>query len=167
MQRRDFLRNGLLLASAGLLSGEGFFLSILETASSENAELEVSKQFIHAIFEKKVDVVEAIIRNGADVNINCGYGFTPLHLAVWRENLEIVQILVVNGADVNAKDEFGGTPLHQTITNESVEVIKVLVANGADVNIKDEYGVAPLDLAIARENAPIIEYLSSIVNCHV
>lgn len=50
-------------------------------------------------------LVEALLRKGAEVNIELGCGSTPLLQAVQGSNLKIVQMLIENGANINAKDE--------------------------------------------------------------
>jgi ankyrin repeat protein len=71
-------------------------------------------------------VVAFVISNGADVNIDIGDGWTPLHEAfdsaidgmiqankdrLSRETLEIIDLLIKNGADMDKTNASGKTPL--------------------------------------------------------
>lgn len=54
--------------------------------------------------------VEALIKGGADPNIQCEKGVTPLHDAVGQGHIEIVRLLLENGASKDIRSDFGGTP---------------------------------------------------------
>jgi len=171
MQRRDFLRNGLMLGTAGILPGMGLTSgqtaeppAILESALSDNTDLEIAEKFYNAISEERVDVIEALIRNGADVNVKDEYGRTPLRRAAQFCQKKIVELLIANGADVNAADsKYGATPLFQAVMNGDIEVVKILVAAGADVKAKTKDGYTPLCYAVVyNDTAEIVEFL--IVN---
>ena len=65
------------------------------------------------------EVVERLIRTGADVNIRDSVklavdstnGYTALHAAAWRGNTEVIAVLLRHGADVRAREEkYHGTP---------------------------------------------------------
>ena len=65
------------------------------------------------------DVIEALIRNGASVNvrdnpktaIDSTSGYTPLHAAGFHGNVSAVDVLMRHGADVRAREEkYHGTP---------------------------------------------------------
>lgn len=160
MQRREFLRNGLLLASAGLLPDIGFAQPIEESILSE-----MDKRLFRAIIDGKAETVEALIRNGASVNIRAEFGWTPLHCAVAcfrKDDVTILELLISNGADLNTNDELGHTPLHYAALDGSVELVRFLISNGADVHAEDEFGGTPFDFAKGWENRPVVEYLAGI-----
>ena len=91
------------------------------------------------------EMVEFLLRNGADPNAKDNDDWTPLHHAVYDPNntgsLEIVDLLLRNGADPNIKNDSGRTPLHFT---SSLKIVELLLQSGADLNIKDIYGWTPL-----------------------
>jgi hypothetical protein len=66
---------------------------------------------LHAAVEsKKVDVVQILLNNGADVNVAGDLGNTPLHLAIYLRQEEIAWTLTAKGADANKTNEFGLRP---------------------------------------------------------
>ena len=79
----------------------------------------------------QVEIAQALITAGADVNAQNNSGYTPLHRAT-NGNTEIAQALITAGADVNAKDEFGYTPLHWTAIYGYTETVRALITAGAD-----------------------------------
>ena len=59
------------------------------------------------------EIVEALIENGADINIKGHFGYTALHEACRKNNIDIVNILIKNGADLNIKSgRYGFMPLY-------------------------------------------------------
>lgn len=110
-----------------------------------------------AILTKKINVVKALIKAGADIGSIGGF---PLHQAAETKNFEIVEILVNEGnADINLKDASGSTPLHKAVRSENLTMIQSLIALGADCNIQDNNGQTPLFLAAALFKPFIISAL--------
>ena len=100
------------------------------------------------------EIVELLIRNGANVNVPDDYGAMLLYItgtkpkAETAKYLEIAGILIVNGADVNAnKNRANRTPLHACARYGREEIAELLIANGAIVDAKDIHGKTPLLLA--------------------
>lgn len=85
------------------------------------------------------DIIEELIRHGADVHSIDWRGRSPLHVS----NHEHVDLLVRNGADVNAKDSKWRTPLFQeTEHGMFIDLAKaeLLLRYGANVNARDRNG---------------------------
>ncbi|MDR1874858.1 MAG: ankyrin repeat domain-containing protein [Synergistaceae bacterium] len=99
-------------------------------------------------------VILDAIREGADVNVSSGGGFTPLMLAaLLNDDPVIVRALIEAGADVNAETREGMTALTWALQAETqnpddgdlrgflerdrrrVEAAMLLVESGADVNV--------------------------------
>lgn len=55
-------------------------------------------------------VTSLLLQYGADPNVRCHGGATPLH-KVGSSRPEIIELLLKNGADVNVKNNNGSTPL--------------------------------------------------------
>ncbi|MGF1448161.1 MAG: ankyrin repeat domain-containing protein [Opitutales bacterium] len=55
-------------------------------------------------------VARALVEAGADMNLVCEHGWTPLHIAAAWGHLEVVQYLVERGADPTPPDINGQTP---------------------------------------------------------
>jgi uncharacterized protein len=78
--------------------------------------------------ERHLDVVQALIAKGADVNAKRNDGLTALMTASRRDRIDVVQALLDRGADVNAKDNSGLTALMWT---GNAKIRAVLVGAGA------------------------------------
>ena len=106
-------------------------------------------------------VITALLKAGADVNVQCVYagrptGLTPLHLAAqYNDELAITETLLGAGADLDAREYNGETPLHrtagiQTIHQENPAIITALIAAGADLDARNNSGNTPIQGARER-----------------
>jgi len=61
------------------------------------------------------EIVDLLLKAGADPNVENSYGKTSLHLAANKAHKKVVELLIAHGADVNAKVKSGNvsglTPL--------------------------------------------------------
>ncbi|XP_031352819.1 uncharacterized protein LOC116177831 isoform X2 [Photinus pyralis] len=99
-------------------------------------------------------LVESLLRIGADVNCTDYQGNTPLHLAVGRVSADkkiIVQMLLAHEASVEVPNKYGETPLIIAIKNSNTDVVEGLI-NGANVNCKDASGSMPLHYVVEQGN---------------
>jgi len=124
-------------------------------------------------------VVEALLTNGADVNIMNGMGDTPLHRAAFTARTNVVLLLLKFGADVSLINGEGKTPLQMADDEEVQQLIKAAeksqklhcnemllsatregdyirvkellsIANPPNINCKDAMGNTPLHCAAYR-----------------
>ncbi len=49
----------------------------------------------------RLDVIELLILNGANINHQSLYGATALYKAVEKRDIDAVRLFITNGADVN------------------------------------------------------------------
>ena len=138
------------------------------------------------IKNKQADVVEFLIRNGAnnfsntvmkvlidngfDPNAKDKYARTTLHYAADNGQLEIVNTILKKRATSTIierikqnifpdRDEDGRTPLYYAAENGHIEVMKSLKESGAKINIRDNYNITPLHLAVANKQLEAVKYL--------
>ena len=95
---------------------------------------EMPPLFIATMFQQ-VDVVEALVENGADVDAVGMKGSTPLAMAALGKSLAMVRILVKGGADMEKSDDSGSTPLLFAALTNSVEIVRFLLDAGASPTI--------------------------------
>lgn len=74
-----------------------------------------------------VEIIELLIRHGADVNAQSSTGNTPLMYACAGGHVEAVKVLLAHGANVEDHNENGHTPLMESASAGHVEVAKVII----------------------------------------
>ena len=114
-----------------------------------------------AAVQGNVEVVQALLSQGADFNKSDGHGRTALFLAAGQGNLEVVQALLSHGADVNKSDIHGRTALFSAAIRGNVEVVQALLSRGADVNEGDIDGETALLVAAGQGNVEVVQALLS------
>ena len=92
-----------------------------------------------------LEMVEMLIRKGADIEAKDYFARKPLHLA----NDEITKILIQMGAKLDAKDNRGDTPIHTAtnLRNDSSKVL-MLMRYGASLKIRNQDGLTPLECVL-------------------
>lgn len=122
-----------------------------------------------AIVSKRLDEVEFLLENGADVQARawgtffakggtCYYGEFPLSFAVCMEQPEIIQALVDKGVDVDAQDSYGNTALHLAVIYSLPDMYELLAdKHGADERIANNDGLSPLSLAASLNNTVMFD----------
>lgn len=84
-------------------------------------------------FVKRWDLLETLMKLGAETNFCDANGYSSLHLAAFSGCLTTISFLLSNGADVNLYTKCF-TPLHFAAFGNSVEAAKMLINNGAKIN---------------------------------
>ncbi|XP_064216024.1 putative ankyrin repeat protein RF_0381 isoform X2 [Tribolium castaneum] len=119
-----------------------------------------------AINAKKIDVIEYLIENGAEVNYKTSYECAPLHYAIYNKcPLDIVKLLVNKDADVNLLARYSCylenikyTPISVSIMENYFEAAKLLISSGADMCLKNSDGTTAVTLAQKYNQTEILDY---------
>jgi Ankyrin repeats (3 copies)/Ankyrin repeat len=113
-----------------------------------------------ATYTEDLEMVQAILDCGVDVNVQNHGGCTPLayeSIGPFKDP-RVVRSLLDHGADPNAWVD-GNTALHRASRNGTIEMVRLLVEHGASVEVKDESGRTPLGVASGEQRDEIIKLL--------
>ena len=130
------------------------------------ADLEAKNEYGYtalmcAAMRGKKDVVEYLVKNGAEVNATDEDGGTALMEAAWQGRKDVVEVLIKKGADLEAKNKEGRTALIIAAYWGKKDVVEYLVKNGAEVNTKNKWGRTALMFAAMRGKKDVVEYLKA------
>ena len=103
--------------------------------------------------------LQALLDDGADVNVQTADGSTALLWASYRDDLESALLLIRAGADVNIANDLGATPIWAASRNGSAAMAGELLAAGADPNAPLLLGETPLVTASRSGNPQVVEML--------
>nr|WBF70488.1 ankyrin repeat protein [Megavirus caiporensis] len=97
-----------------------------------------------------IDLIECLLKNGADTNIKTNYSVTAINLCFWNggipkiEKLQIAKLLLDYGANVSVTGGSKQTLLHAAVRFNNYEMVKLLLEYGADINARDNDGSTPI-----------------------
>lgn len=154
MKRKDQRRSSaawLRLAVAGLLT---ISWSAVHADEITNQALMVVAQI------GKVDGVNRLIAEGANIETTDQHGRTVLEVAVAFGQTDVVKMLLTAGAKVNREAGNRKTPLHMAAAAGKSEIVKALLDAGARVDVADQDGNEPLHIAVVNPtNGEIVQDL--------
>jgi hypothetical protein len=145
-----------IAAAANLLDTAKFLLEGVPLQKHPNsaATIAVALDWGHS------QMVELLLKNGADVNQWCEPYRAPLVVVASHFGLEnIVRVLIDHGADLNAQGWEYGTALADASYSGRESIVQLLLANGADVNMRDQKYGSAIKAASQRGNKSIVQLL--------
>src|SRR5947209_4333172 len=113
-----------------------------------------------AVYRSDKEMVDLLLRAGANPKAANREGSTPLWLASINGDAAVLTALLTAGADANEHLPLGRSPLMAAARTGNVDAIKVLLAHKADPNAKETLrGTTPLMWAADEGHAAAIKAL--------
>ncbi|XP_076155619.1 kinase D-interacting substrate of 220 kDa B isoform X1 [Alosa pseudoharengus] len=115
-----------------------------------------------------LEIVQELIRRGANVNLDDVDCWTALISAAKEGHIDVVKELLTNNANLENRDMGGWTALMWAAYKGRTEVARLLLERGANANITGQYSVYPIIWAAGRGHAEIVHLLlqhGAKVNC--
>ncbi len=91
---------------------------------------------IYAVRHRMRELVAALLKTGADVNVQDERGNTALHYAARKNTEFFIRDLITAGADIEIRNKAGYTPLMLTIRFRCFRAASALLEHGADRTAK-------------------------------
>lgn len=99
-------------------------------------------------FEGSVEIAEALLDAGANVNVIDGAGKNLLSVALIRMgNRDMVRLLLERGCDPNHASPRGLTAVHNAARGSYTDILGIILEAGGKVNVQSDRGFAPLHSA--------------------
>ncbi|GAP86698.2 putative nacht and ankyrin domain protein [Rosellinia necatrix] len=109
-----------------------------------------------------IDIINLLLRTGADPNSGQMFGQSPLAWAVWGRDEGVVRLLLQNGADPNIGHQIGQTGLSHAASKGDKTIVELLLAvDGIDPNLKGRNGETPLSCAARAGHGAVVALLLS------
>ncbi|XP_047467840.1 kinase D-interacting substrate of 220 kDa B isoform X3 [Mugil cephalus] len=115
-----------------------------------------------------LEIVQELIRRGANVNLDDIDCWTALISAAKEGHIEVTRELLDNNANLEHRDMGGWTALMWAAYKGRTDVAELLLEKGANPNITGQYSVYPIIWAAGRGHAEIVHLLlqyGAKVNC--
>lgn len=114
-----------------------------------------------AVAHGRDDIVELLIRHGANIKARSDGGWTALHNACQQGSVKIVKMLLAAGAEINARVLSGATPLHEAALSGHLEVVRCLLERQECKRAaRDTNGITPFIRAAQKKNKDIVNILA-------
>ena len=104
-------------------------------------------------------IVQALLKQKADINRTDFGGGTALSSAAAQGNLGLAKDLLDYGATVNTRDRYGFTPLMNTGWPPSAAMTRLLLRHGANPNVQTGDGETALMLACTQRSHDVAHLL--------
>ena len=119
-----------------------------------------------------LNVVNSLIKHGANIHLVDRYGRTALHYSITvvdHDSVTVLRSLIKNGADVNALTNDKCSPLMMSSLSGSVNVVTILVENGANMDIQNQDGDTALHYAVCatRNSSEVVHKLLTLGASHL
>ncbi len=118
------------------------------------------ERFHDVLWGGSANAVEALVRDGADVNATDEDGEPVLDYAIWTGSKEAVRALLDGGADPNWADDSGESLLQGAVWRGNKEIVELLLQYGADPLHKDRGGDTAVDDARWRNQHEMVALLT-------
>ncbi|CAF0888998.1 unnamed protein product [Didymodactylos carnosus] len=163
----QFQRNFLLIA---VMHGFYNIIELLLTKFNINIEIEgvlqLENEIIYGITPlwcavgfDHLNIVQLLIRHGANVNHCILSKSTPMRVACYNGRIDIVKYLVDNGGDIKLVNAYDSTCLMIAAYRGHTELCRYLLGIGAEINAKDKEGSTPLHYACETNNLDLVKLL--------
>ena len=138
--------------SSLMLSFPGGSHSSTENTRSPNLDGSLGHaQLYSAIVRRSEKELDALLLQGAPVDVRDRLGYEPLHYAVRYGDEKLTNPLLNFGASVDSKIRLDRTALHLAVYNKtSLSTLKALLQVNCNVNAQDKHGDTPLHLLLVK-----------------
>lgn len=128
---------------------------------TEIAKLLLETEFLDAVCDGDVALVQKLLKQGVGSNIANDEGCTALMHAAFYGQAEVINILLEAGASINAVDVEGCTALMHAVKEEKTEVVKRLIHAGANLQMVNKEGDSALQIAKKNNLTECVELLEA------
>ena len=112
-----------------------------------------------AIWERRDDLVEYLVKNGARVDLKNAFGEDAQFFSALYGSVRSLKIVLQKRATKNKYGRAGSSILHATTLSGEIEKIRYVISMQDNINVKNNFGMTPLAVAVRKNYVPPIELL--------
>ena len=105
------------------------------------------------------EVIQELVKHGADLNASSHQGITPMLMAAMRNRKDIMSLLEKAGADKEAAEKWR---LAEAASTGNSEAVVALIQKGISINSEDVWGRTPLIAAIGKNQLELFDQLIAL-----
>ena len=118
----------------------------------------------YASIYNRADAAKLLIENGANIEIKCDAGRTPLLEAAVRGQTKVAKVLIELGADVTASEKFGTSALGLAVMSGNTTMVELILKSGVNINAntdstKKTSALTAIHIAASQPKTEIMRYL--------
>jgi ankyrin repeat protein len=139
---------------------------LLEKGANANERNLLMKQYpLHCVVRPSApardqgEIIKALLKRGADVNVVDEQGLTPLHLALVRGHADAARLMLQVDVNPAVTDQWGRTVLHLACELGKEDIVDLLLRKKANVAASDKAGLTPLHVAAACGHVGVMKHL--------
>lgn len=121
---------------------------------------------VYAIVFDRSDLVEDMIRAGADLETRCG-SKTPLLFALEYNHPAMVRYLVKKGARLDVRDTLDNTPLFYAAGQNNVPMLRFLLRHGVPIGAKNKFKYTAREYSVITNKSKSAKFLKSYFENHL
>ena len=143
--RRAIQENNLPLAKQAIEQGAPINRQDIHANDGHN-----DYHLVRAAYYRTNDIAKLLINSGANVNVSCEHGHTPLIVSssFGRRNHPLIHSLLLANANVHQRDGEGKTALMEAAFSHDLHTVYMLIRAGARLDDRDNDGKSPLFFAL-------------------
>jgi len=124
-------------------------IKLLTELGIDSCDSYLRTPLIWATFYNNTELLDWLIKNGANINHQDRNGYCALHFAGQQKNLNSAKLLLDNEANINLTDIHGNPPIWTAIFNSKgdYELVRLYVLKGADLDKENKHNMTSRKLA--------------------
>lgn len=124
---------------------------------------------MNAVLSGKLNAVEVLLSEGADISIGEKDGYTPMHGAGFQGRSDIARLLIDHGVDSSDYHSDGFAPIHRACWGRErrhTDTVKVFLEAGVDPDMKATSGHTCVEMSKNKGTLKLLKDWKSGVTGH-
>ena len=117
------------------------------------------KPLYYAAFLNRVEFIDSLLDDGAEIDLKSSSGFTALYTACHSNRIESAKLLLEHGANPNVRQFDGSTPLHIAAFQGNKNLVRLLLEHGSDSSIRNLEQKKPIHYAEEADHTDVVKIL--------